>query len=94
MQSGYIADESAGYAQITSLATAVGLGTIPLGTTTALIRVETQNTRWRLDGTNPTATVGYPLLVGEELRLTTSQLAAFRIIESTAGAVVNVCFFK
>ena len=42
-----------GYQQITSLSSATGL-TVPQGATLALIVPETQNVRWRDDGTNPT----------------------------------------
>lgn len=93
MQAGYIAEKALAYSQITTLSTAVPLGVIPEGASLALVRVEAQPIRWRMDGTNPTASLGYPLLVGEELQLTAAQLSVFRAIESTAGAILNVHFF-
>lgn len=94
MQAGYQAELSAGYVQLTLLSTSVPLGVIPEGTVLALIRAEAQPVRWRIDGQNPTATVGYPLLVGEELQLTAANFSAFRVIESSAGAILNVQFFR
>jgi predicted hotdog family 3-hydroxylacyl-ACP dehydratase len=86
-----------GYQQIasTGLATAVGL-TIPTTSqqkpTQCIITCETQAIRWRDDGVNPTATVGYPLAVGAELRYD-GNLPAIRFIEQTASAVLNVSYY-
>jgi len=100
MQAGYVADKSLGYAQsgavdastlISSLtfgnAAAVG---IPVGAHTLLIQPQTQAIRWRDDGVVPTATVGYPLAVGAELRYTGQNINALRVISQAAGAIVNV----
>lgn len=81
-----------GYTQIVGLAAATGL-TVPAGAQAALIRCESQNVRWRMDGTNPTATIGYPLLVGEELELDSAQMAAIKFIQQAATANLNVYFF-
>lgn len=80
-----------GYQQITSLSSATGL-TIPQGTTLALIVPETQNVRWRDDGTNPTASVGMPIFVGASLSYD-GDLNRIRFIESTAGAKLNICYY-
>jgi hypothetical protein len=80
-----------GYQQITSLSSATGL-TIPLGTTLALIVPETQNVRWRDDGTNPTASVGMPIFVGASLSYD-GDLNRIKFIESTAGATLNICYY-
>jgi hypothetical protein len=80
-----------GYQQITSLSSATGL-TIPQGTTLALIVPETQNVRWRDDGTNPTASVGMPIFVGASLSYD-GDLNRIRFIESTAGATLNICYY-
>ena len=87
------AEVALGYQQITSLGTATAL-TIPAGTRLILITPTTQAVRWRDDGTNPTATVGYPLAVGAELLYTCAQMSALRFIEQTAGAVLNICYYK
>lgn len=81
-----------GYQQITSLSAATGL-TIPAGASLAICTPETQAVRWRDDGTNPTATVGYPLPVGAELRFDAAQMGAVKFIEQTASAKLNVCYY-
>ena len=80
-----------GYQQITSLSSATAL-TIPQGTTLALIVPETQNVRWRDDGTDPTASVGMPIFVGASLSYD-GDLNRIRFIESTAGAKLNICYY-
>ena len=100
MQAGYVADKTLGYAQSTAvdastLISSLTFGSlaaagIPAGTQILLIQPQTQAIRWRDDGIAPTATVGYPLAVGAELRYTSQNLAALRVISQTAGAIVNV----
>lgn len=92
MQQGYNAENDAGYAQLTCAA-ATGL-TIPAGCVRVIITPEAQAVRWRMDGTNPTAAVGYPLAVGSELVLTASQMTQIKFIEQTASAKLNVNYFK
>lgn len=100
MQAGYVADNSLGYAQsaavdastlVSSLTFgSAGAAGIPSGTQLLLIQPQTQAIRWRDDGIAPTASVGYPLAVGAELRYTARNLAALRVISQTAGAIINV----
>ncbi len=92
MQSNFRAEADLGYQQITSLSAATAL-TVPSGTQLVLVTPETQAVRWRADGTAPTATVGYPLYVGSELRFTAQQAAAVKFIEQTASAKLNVYYF-
>jgi len=80
-----------GYQQITSLGSATGL-TIPRGATVALIRPESQAVRWEDDGTNPTATVGMPLAVGETLPYT-GYLEQIKFIQQTASAILNISYY-
>lgn len=80
-----------GYQQITSLSAATAL-TIPTGATMALIIPETQAVRWRDDGTNPTASVGMPVAVGESLNYD-GDLSRIRFIEQTASAKINVSYY-
>lgn len=103
MQNNFVAERPLGYAQsaavdastlISSLtftppggAAAAG---IPVGTLLLLIQPQTQAIRWRDDGGVPTATVGYPLAVGAELRYTGSGIPSLRVISQVAGAIVNV----
>lgn len=92
MQMSFQAEQDLGYVQITSLAAATAL-TIPAGTALILVTPETQAVRWRADGTNPTASVGYPLAIGVEAQFTLKQLAGLKFIEQTAGAKINIYFF-
>jgi hypothetical protein len=45
------------------------LGTIPTGTTQAILVCEDNSLRWRADGTAPTASVGHRMDVGDRLIL-------------------------
>lgn len=83
---------AAGYQQLTSLAAAAGL-TVPDGTLMAIIQAETQNVRWRDDGTNPTTSVGMVLAAGTSL-VYTGSFAAIKFIEVTASAKLNVSYYK
>ena len=80
-----------GYQQITSLSSATGL-TVPSGATAALIVASTQNIRWRDDGTNPTASVGMPVLVDTYFTYD-GDLNRIRFIEQSSGAVLNVSYY-
>lgn len=80
-----------GYQQITNLAAAVGL-TIPSGANYCVIVAESQNVRWRDDGTNPTAAVGMPLDVGVTLEYD-GDLNRIRFIEVAASAKLNVSYY-
>lgn len=80
-----------GYEQIASLAAAAAL-TVPAGAVYAMIEAETNDVRWRDDGTNPTATVGMKLLADSTI-FYTGDLAAIRFIETTATAKLNVAYY-
>jgi len=80
-----------GYQQITSLSSATAL-TVPEGARAALIQAEDQNVRWRDDGTDPTATVGYVLLAENEI-FYSANLLKIKVIEETASAKLNVCYW-
>lgn len=80
-----------GYQQITSLGAATAL-TIPAGTGKVILRPAAQAVRFRSDGTNPTASVGFPIPVGEKFELETSSLSAFRVIEQAASASLEVLY--
>ena len=80
-----------GYQQITSLSAATAL-TVPTGATAALIVASTQNIRWRDDGTNPTASVGMPVLVDTYFTYD-GDLNRIRFIEQSSGAVLNVSYY-
>jgi hypothetical protein len=80
-----------GYQQLTSLSASTGL-TVPSGATLALIVPETQNVRWRDDGTAPTASVGMPIFVGASLSYD-GDLNRIRFIEETASAKLNISYY-
>lgn len=85
--------EPAGYVQVTSLSSAVGLGTIPNGTKLTLIQPESQDVRWRDDGTNPSTSVGMVLSAGTTL-VYNGNPAAIKFIEVAASAKLNVAFYR
>lgn len=81
---------SKGFEQVTSMATATSL-TAPAVATSATIQAETQDIRWRDDGTDPTATVGMLLAAGESMHYQ-GDLEALRLIETAASASLNVTY--
>lgn len=80
-----------GYEQVTGLAAAKGL-TVPPYARFAMITAETQNIRWRDDGTDPTAAVGMPLIAGD-IFWYTGDLSTFKAIEQVASAKINVSYY-
>lgn len=85
--------EPAGCSQITSLSSAVGLGTLPDGAKLVLVQAEADDLRWRDDGVNPTSGVGMLLADGETL-VYNGNLRAFKIIETSGSGIANVCFYR
>lgn len=84
--------EPNGFERITDLSSAVGF-TAPAGTRLAIFRAETQDIRWRDDGTNPTSTVGLLMSVGDVF-MYTGDFSKFKMIETTASAVVQISYYK
>ena len=84
-----------GYQQITSLSSATGLTVPAAGVSPVCARIVplTQNVRWRDDGTNPTASVGMPMIAGTEYWYH-GNLAAIKFIEITSGAQLNVSYYE
>lgn len=80
-----------GYQQLTP--TAATALTVPSGARIAIITSETQNTRWRDDGTNPTAAVGQLIKTTDPPFLYDGNLATIKFIETTSAAKVNVCYY-
>lgn len=94
------------YVQVTSLATAVSVSaSLPTGTGTVvggsdtysdinvvLMQAESQNIRWRDDGTAPTASVGMVLAAGESF-LFEGNINNLKVIETTASAKLNLNFY-
>jgi hypothetical protein len=80
-----------GFQQISTLSSAVGL-TVPAGALIALIQAESQDVRWRDDGSNPSATVGMTIGTGLTLPYT-GDLSAIKFIEISASAKLNVSYY-
>ena len=84
-----------GYAQVAAggLNSAIALPSIPAGAQVAIIKPATQAIRFRDDGTDPTASVGYPVAVGAEYIYSASSLGAVKLIASTAGAALDILYY-
>jgi hypothetical protein len=88
-----------GYQRIASLSAATTL-TVPtvdsnglsVKPTLALIVAETQNVRWRDDGTAPTSSVGMPLAAGVTLQYD-GDLSKIQFIEQVGGAILNISYY-
>lgn len=78
--------------QITGLSAVKGL-TVPAGTRLVVLEAETQAVRWRDDGTDPSATVGMPLLAGVP-KTYTGDFSAIKFKEQVASAKLNVSYYK
>lgn len=78
---------------ITDLSSAVALPNIPSGCDVAVLQADTQNVRYRLDGTNPTSSVGLRIIKDSyvETRIV-GKLADVRVIEETSGAQLNIMY--
>jgi hypothetical protein len=82
-----------GYQQLTGL-NAVKQLTVPVGANYAVIRCTGQDIRWRDDGVAPTAGVGMPLAVGEELHYDApTGLVNLRFIEQAASAEISINYY-
>lgn len=84
--------DALGYQQLTSLAAAAGM-TIPAGTSVVLVQPETQNVRYRDDGTDPTASVGMLLVANTVYQFNIAQLARCKFIEAAASAKLNISYY-
>jgi hypothetical protein len=92
-----------GYAQYAagSMASAISLNTspavgvaLPAGTRFALITVEGAAIRYREDGTAPTAAIGQPMSPNAAPLMYSGALSAIQFIQQSAGAILNVSYYK
>lgn len=81
-----------GFSAITSLSAAAGLGALPANAAAALIRASGKSVRWRDDGTDPDASTGMLLEIGEVLCYG-GDLSAIKFIETAASAALSVAFY-
>ena len=59
------------------------------------ISVETNAIRYRIDGTDPTASEGHPLAAGDKLTVTGhNNIRRLKMIRQSADAAVKVTFFR
>lgn len=65
----------------------------PADARVAVIDTEIQNARWRDDGQAPSATVGMRTLADTELAYS-GNLSAIQFVAETAGAVINVSYYR
>jgi hypothetical protein len=82
-----------GYQQYTSLASATALTNIPAKASMAMLCAETQQIRWRDDGTSPTSTVGMPIAIGQCVQYY-GKLGSLQFIQSAASAVLDVSYYQ
>jgi len=66
------------------------------GGSVVLIQAEAQNVRIRLDGVDPTASVGHLLVANSSMTVNIgdNKALAIRAIAATAGAILNVTSFR
>lgn len=81
-----------GYEKITGLSAAKGL-TEPAYARYAIIQAQTQDVRWRDDGTDPTATDGMLLATSNAGFVYTGDIAKIKFIEVSASAVLHVSYY-
>ena len=81
-----------GFQKLTVGVAAVGL-TVPAGSSKAVVAVESNAVRYRIDGTNPTATDGMPLAAGTTVVIV-GALASLKLIRQSADATLQVTYFK
>lgn len=67
---------------------------LPAAVDAVLLQAETQNIRWRDDGTDPTASVGMLLVAGDSPTIWEGDYSVLRFIEATASAKLNVTFYR
>jgi uncharacterized protein YfaP (DUF2135 family) len=92
-----MANNVKGFQQVTAaeLSAAVAL-TVPAGTERALIQAETANVRYRVDGSDPTASVGMIVIAGahQPLEITTAGgLIAAKFIAASGSPLLNVTYY-
>lgn len=71
----------------TTISTATTL-TPPVGATKLILQAQGQDVRYTLDGTTPTASVGFILYAGDTATIPVGQSAVVKVIEATSGGAV------
>jgi hypothetical protein len=81
-----------GYQRIAAFSTLQSL-TIPPNGRWAIIIPSTNAVRYRDDGTNPTATVGMPIAVGQPLEYS-GDLTTFKVIPQSGSATLDIVYYS
>lgn len=85
---------SAGTTQtLTLTGSAQNLPSVPATAVMAAVCIEAANARWRDDNTDPTATVGQPLLAGQCILLN-GPLPAVRMIAQSGSPVATISYYR
>lgn len=93
-----------GFAQYVDLSAALDLSTdptagggsgvaLPTGAQFVLLQADTQDVRWRPDGVNPTAAIGFLLSTLDAGFWYTGKLSGLRFIQAAPGAKLNVAYY-
>ena len=82
-----------GFHQVTDLSSAISC---PGAGAVLLLQAEAQNIRYRLDGIDPTSTVGHLLLANASVTINMGEAGStpIKVIEATGGAILNVTSFR
>lgn len=65
--------------------------TVPPGSVSALVSVTgAEPIKWRVDGVDPTATIGHPLAVGGHAEIYRTDMYNFRIVSGNGAASTSV----
>ena len=90
--------EYGGFERLAVSSTAVGLATIPTNMAIVLVQVdiESNDIRFRADGTDPTATTGTKAKVDQILWMSNSaeEWSNFRAIRESADSVLSITYWK
>lgn len=80
---------------ISNVATAIGCsGTLPANSTVVYFQPETSAIRCRGDGSAPTASVGQPVAVGQQMTYAAQPLSNLQCIAQSGTATVDEWFFR
>ena len=93
IQSIEIARVAVGYYQVTSLSSAVAC---PGPGSVVMIQAEGDALRYRIDGTNPTSSVGFLLAEGDThvINMGQGNIQNIKVIETTGSGILNVQTFR
>jgi hypothetical protein len=75
-----------------TVTTSIGL-TVPTGANSCLVSITGANVRWRVDGVNPTTTVGHILQINQYFEFFGDEMKYVRFIAETGTAKVFVTYY-